>query len=215
MRGEEVMKIMRANLETFWQNTKYLREIRGLSQQYMADMAGINRDKYSNYERGILVKLPMDIAEAVAKALDTTVEDLLQRKGLGEPLIDPKVQSFWKAVRAKRESMGISQAEMANRLNMSSNNYSAKECGKAAKLPPALKEQVAEALGCTVDELTKNQEEQTVEEKQVDSMIVSSNSKYNIDHLPESIQKFIADKENKDIVIELLITHLMKQKGML
>ncbi|MDF2790655.1 MAG: hypothetical protein K0S80_3756 [Neobacillus sp.] len=48
----------------------------------------------------------------------------------------------------------------------------------------------------------------------INKAVIPKSPKYNIDYLPESVRAFIADKGNKNIVIDMLVTHLMKQKGM-
>ena len=61
----------------FGQRVKKLREQRGLTQQQLADRAGLTNDTISNYERGRRTDPPVSVVYAVANALDVTVDDLL------------------------------------------------------------------------------------------------------------------------------------------
>jgi transcriptional regulator with XRE-family HTH domain len=70
----------------FGQRVKTLREQRGLTQQQLADAAGLTNDTISNYERGRRTDPPVSVVYAVAYALEVTIEDLLT-----DPQPEPEV----------------------------------------------------------------------------------------------------------------------------
>lgn len=59
----------------------------GLSQETLAERAGISRNYLSIIERGDAKNISMDVLNRVAAALETTSTDLLGKKGQGDILI--------------------------------------------------------------------------------------------------------------------------------
>jgi transcriptional regulator with XRE-family HTH domain len=141
------------NHRLFWKNVKELRENKRLSQQQVANALNMNTKNYNGYERGMVKTLSPELAESVASVLESTVEELSKGEIPEEPLVRPEIYSFWQNVRVKREKLGLSQGDMAELLGMSSQNYQAKEAGRAVKLPSDLMEKVAGILDCTVEDL--------------------------------------------------------------
>lgn len=195
---------MKINPRIFYANVRALRMENEWSQAQLAVKVGLDPKNYSNKERGSANRVPMDLAEKIAEVFGTTVESLATGEEPEEPLFDPEIVSFFSRVRTKRESLGISQKVMAERLDMSPTNWSTKESGKISRLPSSLVQQIAEVLGCTVEELRG--ENVSVNPAVTVDVVVEkpkeshSNSSYSISHLSEPIQRFISKKENKEIV---------------
>ncbi|SFM24362.1 helix-turn-helix domain-containing protein [Pelosinus propionicus] len=213
---------MKINPRIFWANVKSLRIENEWSQAQLAIQIGLDSKTYSNKER-MAPKVSVDLAQKIAEVLQTTVEDLAAGDEPTEPLFDPEIVSFFNAVRAKRESMGINQKEMAEKLGMKPNNWNNKESGKVAKLSTSLMEQIASVLNCTVDEL-REEKKPAEDAKNVDRVqVVSSdiekhrevvtygNPLCDISHLEEPIQKFISKKENKDIIEKLIKDFVLRR----
>lgn len=199
---------MEINQRIFWKNVRKMRERKGWSQQIMSEKIGMNVKNYNTKERGFSSKLPIDLAEQIAKALNTTVSLLLDGEEPEESLINPEYENFWNNVKSRREKLNLSQADVAEMLGMSPQNYQAKESCRAAKLPAELAQQVADVLDCSVDELMTMKVEQST--KRYTEEIVANNSEYDISHLPEGVAKFLSDKNNEKIIISMVVDHLMK-----
>jgi len=198
---------MELNPRIFWHNTKSLRERKRLTQQQIADKLDMNVKNYNYKERGFSTKLPDDLALAVASALDTTVEELSQGDAPEEPLIDSTVARFWENVRIRREKLKLSQAEVAARIGMSTNNYQAKESGRAAKLPDELALAVASALDTTVEALMPA-EDITVQEAhtnpaQVKPTMPETTTKLELTFpYPDEVIYWMNTREGATIIIE-------------
>lgn len=208
---------MKINPRIFWMNVKNLRINNEWSQTELATKVEIDSKTYSNKER-MAPKVSMELAEKIAKVFGTTVEKLVAGEEPDEPLFDPEIVSFFNAVRIKRESLGISQKVMAEKLGMKPNNWNNKESGRVAKLSTSLMEQIASVLNCTVDEL-KGEKKRTEGVKSVaprtdqvrvvssdvekSKEIVAHNSlSYDMSHLPQFVQEFISDKDNANLIID-------------
>ncbi len=216
---------MEINKKVFWANTKALREDKGWTQPEISEKLGINYRSYNNLERGFASKLPIELAKKIADLFETTIEELSQGEEPEEPLVDPEIINFWKNVKSRRLKLGLSQEDMAKKLAMSAQNFQTKEAGKAAKLPSHLVKQVAEALGCTVDELKGEKDGRVnviaipapdvVQERVMNTVIdrpMSNNSpSYDISHLPESVQRFISDISNASLITNLVVDYLMNK----
>ncbi|WP_378955818.1 helix-turn-helix transcriptional regulator [Pelosinus sp. sgz500959] len=220
---------MKINDRIFWANTKALREERGWTQPEISEKLGINHRSYNNLERGFASKMPKDLAKKIADLFETSIEALSTGEE-PEPLVDPEIVNFWKNAKARRESLELSQATVAERMGMSPQGYQTKEIGKASRLPNSLALKVAEALECSVEELWGNKSKSvnvvsnvnqelvvdSITEQPKETVISSGNSLYDMSHLDEPIQKFISDKENADIItknIKDLIVQQWMNKG--
>ncbi len=65
-----------------------------LSQEVLAERAGISRNYLSIIERGDANNISMDVLNRVAAALETTSTELLGKKGQGDILIPPTLREF-------------------------------------------------------------------------------------------------------------------------
>ena len=211
---------MKINPRVFWMNVKSFRISNEWSQADLASKVGLDPKNYSNKERGIANRVPMDLALKIAEALGTTVESLATGEEPEEPLFDPEIVSFFNNVRIKRESLGISQKAMAEILGMSPTNWQTKESGKVARLPSSLAEKIAEALGCTVDELREEKETMKppisntyqVTEKPKEILPHSNNTLFDMSHLPQFVQRFISNKDNADFITNIVDEQLSKMQ---
>ncbi|HEV2197299.1 MAG TPA: helix-turn-helix transcriptional regulator [Candidatus Acidoferrum sp.] len=61
-------------------NLRAIRQKRGLSQEKLGELAGLHRTYIGSVERGER-NISIDNVEALARALDTNVTDLLSTKG--------------------------------------------------------------------------------------------------------------------------------------
>lgn len=66
----------------------------GYSYQDLADKTGLNKSTLQRYETGKTNKLPLDKAEIIARALETTVEALMGFSSYGEPAASAEVFSI-------------------------------------------------------------------------------------------------------------------------
>lgn len=66
----------------------------GYSYQDLADKTGLNKSTLQRYETGKTNKLPLDKAEIIARALETTVEALMGFGSYGEPAASAEVFSI-------------------------------------------------------------------------------------------------------------------------
>jgi len=206
---------MKINNRVFFANTKALREDKGWSQPEISEKLGINYRSYNNLERGFATKMPKGLASKIAELFETTVEELSMGDEPDEPLIDPEIVKFWNNAKARREELGLSQATIAERIGIHPKNYQAKEVGRAAKLPKDLALKVAEALECTVEEL-RGDESKTINEEDVNASKTEDSIKTetlnnkplcDISHLPPTVQRFISDKANANLIIEFVFEH--------
>jgi len=220
----EFMAITKINPRVFYANVRKLRQDNEWSQSQLAAKVGLDAKTYSNKERAIANRVPMDLAQKIAEALETTVEALAAGEEPEEPMFDPEIVSFFNRVRIKRESLGISQKDMAKLLNMSPTNWSTKEQGKVTRLPSSLMEQIAKVLGCTLDELRGKNEPVNVVPS-VDQRVVvdtiaekpkeiatQNNSPYDMSHLRPFVQRFISNPENEDFITEKIAEELDKRQ---
>lgn len=208
---------MKMNDRIFWANTKALREERGWTQPEISEKLGINHRSYNNLERGFASKMPKDLARKIAELFETSIE-ALSTGDEPEPLVDPDIVKFWNNAKARRESLELSQAAVAERMGLSPQGYQTKEVGKASRLPNSLALKVAEALECSVEELWGNKDKSvkivsnvdqervidSIVEKPKETVVSPSNSSYDMSHLEEPIQKFISDKKYKNKVTEAI-----------
>jgi len=200
---------MKINPRIFYANVRVLRVQNEWSQAQLAAKIGLDPKTYSNKERAIANRVPMDLAEKIAEVFGTTVESLATGEIPEEPLFDPEIVNFFSRVKNKRESLGISQKSMAERLDMSPTNWQTKESGKVSRLPSSLVQQIAEVLGCTIEELRGEKEsvkphvpsEERVVEVAIEKPATFNSSLYDISHLPGFVQEFLSDKINKDYII--------------
>lgn len=119
-------------------------------------------------------------------------------------------EKFWKAVKNRREQLGLTQRKVAESLEMSFQNYQVKEANKAAKFDVKLAEKVAEILGTTVDDLVK---EEVIEDVLFNPIIDQNNANiYDISFLPKAIAEFLSDKKNEKIVIDMVVNYVMNRK---
>ena len=215
---------MRINPRVFWGNVKALREDSDLTQVEFSEMIGVKYRSYNNIEKFQTSKVTMALAQKVAEALETSVEALATGEVPDEPLVDPEVANFWRNAKARRESLNLSQGDVAERLQMNPKNYQAKESCRAVTLSNSLALQVAEALECTVEELREN-ESKTIDEEDANASKTEDSIKtetlnnkplYDIGHLEEYIQKFISDKKNekrvKESIKDLIIRDYMEKE---
>ena len=206
---------MKLNPKVFWGNVKHLREEKGFTQQKFADLIDYNYKNYSNKERGLAANVDMYLAQKVAEALETTIEDLGQGdESEFQSTVAPNVAAFWRNLRTRREELGKRQVEIADKLGISANNYSTKEALKAPRLSSKLMQDVASALETTVEALTGSEQLQprltpvqsiqppVIVEK---PRITKSDTLFDLGHLPKRIREFIADPKNKDEVIDMFL----------
>jgi transcriptional regulator with XRE-family HTH domain len=74
--------IFMKNFKSDFSNNLYrLRKERGLSQAKLAELSGLSQRVISSYENGD-VKPPIDNIEALAKALNVKIEELLKTNGM-------------------------------------------------------------------------------------------------------------------------------------
>lgn len=224
----EFMAITKINPRVFYANVRAMRDDKEWTQAQLAAKIGLDAKTYSNKERAIANRVPMDLAQKIAEALGTTVESLATGEEPEEPLFNPEIVSFFNRVRNKRESMGISQKAMAELLDMSPTNWQTKESGKVTRLPSSLMEQIAKVLGCTLDEL---REEKTIlnpinvvssiDKVQVIDNVVEkpretvapNSSAYDMSHLPKFVQRFISNPENKEFITNMIDKELERIQG--
>ncbi len=65
-----------------------------LSQEVLAERAGISRNYLSIIERGDANNISMDVLNRIAAALETTSTEILGEKGQGDILIPPTLREF-------------------------------------------------------------------------------------------------------------------------
>jgi len=61
-----------------------LRTDRGLSQEALADLAGVRQGTVSAIERGVTTRIDLDVLERLAKALQVEPGDLLRTRKRGK-----------------------------------------------------------------------------------------------------------------------------------
>ena len=72
---------------------KHVRELRGYSQQQVANMTGIKQQAYHRYETGSQTPSVLQ-AHKIAKALEVTIEELLQPKNQSVTQTDLKIETI-------------------------------------------------------------------------------------------------------------------------
>jgi len=210
--------------KVFFFNVRNKREKLGISQAELANLLEINPKSYNVKERGLVARVESELAEKIAKALNSTVEELSQGEVPDIPLVKPDVAIFWTNCKLRREEIGLSQAEIAQRLQMSSQNYQTKEALRSPKLSQDLKESVALALETTVEELMRTEDEVTVskEETKADTFKMDAEVKqetsskvsgeYNcISHFDGVTRRILLDPKNKEKIEEAIYEYFFNR----
>lgn len=66
-------------MNTLGARIKELRLSKNLSQQELADILGMKRENVSNYERGVITKIPSDVLETLSNYFEVSADYLLGR----------------------------------------------------------------------------------------------------------------------------------------
>ncbi len=91
---------------------KKLRKQNKLSQEALANLIGVNVQNVYRYEKGIITDLPISRIDKLAQALNTTTEYLINGN-----IYKHDMTSIGERIKYLRKNAGLTQDELANRLN--------------------------------------------------------------------------------------------------
>ena len=112
-----------------------------LTQAELADLVGTIGSQISRYERGS------------AQPSVKTIQKLAAALEIAPAVLFAKLEDDERKLSDLRVSAGMTQADVANALELNDGNYSAIERGELG-LTPAFTEQLADTFGATLDQVT-------------------------------------------------------------
>ena len=132
---------------TTGEKIKYYRKNLNLTQQELADLAGISLRALSNYEGGTRVP-PLEIMIRLAKALNVDIKDLDAKS----PLVDYYDDILGKKIKLYRKYKSLTQKQLADKIGVSEITIRRYESNqKEPKHNTLIK--IAEALDISIKEL--------------------------------------------------------------
>lgn len=130
------------------QNLKYLRESKGIKQEEMSNMIGVEQGTISSWENGNR-KPCIDMIVVLAKLFEVSLDNLILNP------IEPPAPLYAMNLRYLRRKKEISQDDMAKFLGFSGkSSLSAVETGKVGISVENL-EKISDFFGVTMDQLVK------------------------------------------------------------
>ncbi len=138
-------------LSVFPERLKQLRVEAKLTQQQMAEALNISQPAYVEWEKGRTQPTP-DKFPLIAKVLNTSIYYLLQGAPNENRLVNFQGKTLGERLAFLRKNAGLTQAEVADRLQVGQNSYSNWENGVRTPIYPII-EKLAEFFGVTPDSL--------------------------------------------------------------
>lgn len=136
---------------TFGERLRQVRELTGLTQIEMAEALNISQPAYVEWEKGRTQPTP-DKFPLIAKVLNTSIDYLLQGAPNENRLANFQGKTLGERLVFLRKNAGLTQAEVADRLQVGQNSYSNWENGVRTPIYPII-EKLAEFFGVTPDSL--------------------------------------------------------------
>lgn len=135
----------------FGERLRQVRELEGLTQVEMAEALNISQPAYVEWEKGRTQPTP-DKFPLIAKVLNTSIYYLLQGAPNEIRLANFQGKTLGERLVFLRRNAGLTQAEVADRLQVGQNSYSNWENGVRTPIYPII-EKLAEFFGVTPDSL--------------------------------------------------------------
>lgn len=136
---------------TFPKRLRELRKLANLTQKEMAEALNISQPAYVEWEKGRTQPTP-DKFPLIAKVLNTSIDYLLQGAPNENRLANFQGKTLGERLVFLRKNAGLTQAEVADRLQVGQNSYSNWENGVRTPIYPII-EKLAEFFGVTPDSL--------------------------------------------------------------
>jgi len=136
---------------TFPERLKELRKLANLTQKEMAEALNISQPAYVEWEKGRTQPTP-DKFPLIAKVLNTSIDYLLQGAPNENRLVNFQGKTLGERLVFLRKNAGLTQAEVADRLQVGQNSYSNWENGVRTPIYPII-EKLADFFGVTPDSL--------------------------------------------------------------
>lgn len=136
---------------TFGERLRQVRELEGLTQVEMAEALNVSQPAYVEWEKGRTQPTP-DKFPLIAKVLNTSIVYLLQGAPNESRLANFQGKTLGERLVFLRKNAGLTQAEVADRLQVGQNSYSNWENGVRTPIYPII-EKLAEFFGVTPDSL--------------------------------------------------------------
>lgn len=136
---------------TFPKRLRELRKLANLTQKEMAEALNISQPAYVEWEKGRTQPTP-DKFPLIAKVLNTSIDYLLQGTPNENRLANFQGKTLGERLAFLRKNAGLTQTEVANRLQVGQNSYSNWENGVRTPIYPII-EKLAEFFGVTPDSL--------------------------------------------------------------
>lgn len=136
---------------TFPERLKELRKLANLTQVEMAEALNVSQPAYVEWEKGRTQPTP-DKFPLIAKVLNTSIDYLLQGAPNESRLANFQGKTLGERLTFLRKNAGLTQAEVADRLQVGQNSYSNWENGVRTPIYPII-EKLAEFFGVTPDSL--------------------------------------------------------------
>lgn len=135
----------------FPERLKELRKMANLTQIEIAEALNISQPAYVEWEKGRTQPTP-DKFPLIAKVLNTSIDYLLQGAPNENRLANFQGKTLGERLVFLRKNAGLTQAEVADRLQVGQNSYSNWENGVRTPIYPII-EKLAEFFGVTPDSL--------------------------------------------------------------
>jgi transcriptional regulator with XRE-family HTH domain len=191
-------------LNTFGNILRELRKEKGLSGKELADVLKVHKGSISNWEtdrRSPDKEMLNTIAEYFGVSVDyllgrTNIKNLDANEAVDIEHITPNLSEliFANRLRSERESLGLLQEEMAEKLDLPSNTYNGYETGKRI---PSLEvaSHIAKTLGVSVDYLLgktniKNFDDYPEDVKRITELLLSAD-KSKVAALEKLLEEFL------------------------
>lgn len=136
---------------TFPKRLKELRKLANLTQVEMAEALNVSQPAYVDWEKG-RTQPTLDKVPLIAKVLNTSIDYLLQGAPNESRLANFQGKTLGERLVFLRKNAGLTQAEVADRLQVGQNSYSNWENGVRTPIYPII-EKLAEFFGVTPDSL--------------------------------------------------------------
>lgn len=132
---------------TFPERLKELRKLANLTQVEMAEALNVSQPAYVEWEKGRTQPTP-DKFPLIAKVLNTSIDYLLQGAPNESRLANFQGKTLGERLVFLRKNAGLTQAEVADRLQVGQNSYSNWENGVRTPIYPII-EKLADFFGVT------------------------------------------------------------------
>jgi len=132
---------------TFGERLRQVRELEGLTQVEMAEALNISQPAYVEWEKGRTQPTP-DKFPLIAKVLNISTDYLLQGAPNENRLVNFQGKTLGERLVFLRKNAGLTQAEVADRLQVGQNSYSNWENGVRTPIYPII-EKLADFFGVT------------------------------------------------------------------